>query len=343
MKIGLIGYFGSQAYSDDLIEYVTRKLLLEINPDAKIDSALLNKCSGGTDPDYLNSFDLIIHAGGSLLGKCTHPPIRDIANWADKVKTPIAIFGTGYRYEPDKEPLNSESNQRLQLLFSKAEMVCVRGWRTIYYLKQNGVDTSKIQVLADPVMACDIKLVMEPKYLMGNVRNMPNNEIQHSTTDKVHGLMAEIYDWLIEKYNLPLHLISFRHNIVEDCDLIGAAKVKEKMKYSYKVSIDSHTDPKQAFNSMNHAVFWFGQRLHPTIFAATQGIPFVGVEYQFDKMLDWVSTVGIDNYIHTKDVTLESFISAFNRVQRNMDTLKHILPIRIKELHKVAEKIMDLV
>ena len=102
VRFGLIGYFGSGAYSDDLIEYVTKKLLYDINPDIEFDSTLLQRCAGGTNVDYLNSFDLIIHAGGSLLGKCTHFPVRDITTWKDRVKTPLAIFGPGYRFEPDK-------------------------------------------------------------------------------------------------------------------------------------------------------------------------------------------------------------------------------------------------
>ena len=36
-NIGLIGFFGAGAYSDDLIEYTTRTLLLKHNPKAQID------------------------------------------------------------------------------------------------------------------------------------------------------------------------------------------------------------------------------------------------------------------------------------------------------------------
>src|SRR3990167_4322844 len=100
LKVGLIGYFGAGAYSDDLIEHVTKRLLLEVEPDLGFDSTILGRGEAASNPDYLNSFDLLIHCGGSLLGKCTHYPIRDISRWAGKVKTPLGIFGLGYRHEP---------------------------------------------------------------------------------------------------------------------------------------------------------------------------------------------------------------------------------------------------
>lgn len=342
MKIGLIGYFNAGAYSDDLIEYTTKRVLSSIRPNIEFDSSLLSRCAGGTDPEYLNSFDVIVHAGGSLLGKCTHYPIRDIADWTDRVKTPIAIFGTGYRYEPDKEPLNAEMKQRLQLLFSRAEVISLRGHRTVFYLKQNGIDVSKIHSLGDPVMACDIKLERNPHYIMGNVRNMPVNEVQHSTTENVQRLMAEIYDWLIDHWGVHLKLVSFRHNIDYDNDLKGAEQVKHKMKHGDKVHIVSSNNFIDAFEQMRESAFWFGQRFHPSVFAGIQGIPFVGVEYQFDKMLDWISTVGISNYIHAQYSTLDTFIGAFQKVSENMERLRSVLPVRVKEIHQVAEKIVGL-
>jgi len=341
-NIGLIGFFGAGAYSDDLIEYTTRTLLLKHNTKAQIDYKWREKTIRGTDPKLLNSFDLIIHAGGSLLGKCNHYPIRDIHSWHNKLKVPLAIFGAGYRYEPNKEPLNSVSRKRLQLLFEKAEVISVRGHKTMQHLKENGINTSKVISLGDPVMACDIKLEMEPMCVMGNVRNTPHNEIKHASNDHVQALMAEIYDWLIEEYDRPLILLSFR-NVGSDSDLVGATKTRDMMRNADRVLIRIPNNFKEAVNLMRHATFWFGQRLHPTIFAATQDIPYVGVEYQFDKMIDWASTVGIDGYINTKNATLETFIEKHNRIPRNRRKLMAALPIRIKEINEIAEKIMSLV
>lgn len=344
MKIGLIGYFGAGAYSDDLIEYVTKQLFLEVNPDIQFDSTILSKGPAGSDPSYLNSFDLLVHCGGSLLGKCTHFPIRDIDRWVDKVKTPLAVFGIGYRYEPDKEPLTQEMRNRIRLLFDKSEVITVRGEYTVKHLRENGIDTSKISSLADPVIACSLRFPsFGKKVLMGNVREMPREEIQHNSTKKVQRLMADCYDWLIDRYNIGLFLLSFRHNIPSDNDKTGAWRTRELMRNKDRVATYTVGDFMKTINFMINAKFYFGQRLHPTIFAATQGTPFVGVEYQFDKMLDWASTVGIDNIIHTRDATVESFIDAHGRVEANMKTLRKTLPQKINEIKKTVKEILNLV
>ena len=68
----------------------------------------------------------------------------------------------------------------------------------------------------------------------------------------------------------------------------------------------------------------------------------MGVEYQFDKMLDWTSTVGIDNVIHTGTGTLVDFIEAYYRVQENMAKLRETIPAKTAELRETAKKIIDL-
>jgi len=289
----------------------------------------------------LNGFDLIINAGGSLLGKCEHRPIHDIHKWHKKVDTPMAIFGTGYRYEPNKEPLNKERRQRLNLLFNKSKVISVRGHRSMHHLKTNGCDISKVISVGDPVMACDIPLNVTPRFIMGNVRDFPRTEIKHVSNEKTQKLMADIYDWLIEYYDMPLVLISFR-TVRRDDDSLGAKKVKARMKHANRVTIVSPKDFMKAVTLMKDAVFWFGQRLHPTVFAGIHDIPFVGVEYQFEKMVDWMSTVNIDNYINTRNATLDMFIEKFHTVPKNMNILKRVLPLRVQEIKNVASVIMRL-
>jgi len=178
---------------------------------------------------------------------------------------------------------------------------------------------------------------------MGNIRDMPGNEIQHVATDHVHGLMAEIYDWLIDQYNLPLHLISFRHNIPYDNDTEGIRKVRMKMRHANRVQSLVYPHFMNAVKCMGQAVFWFGQRLHPTIYAAINDTPFVGLEYQFGKMEDWAGTVGIDNYIFTETATLDDFIEKYHRAHANLVQIKKYLPVRVMGIRKIAQRIMELV
>ena len=342
IRVGLIGYFGAGAYSDDLIEDVTKRLLLEQRSDLVFDSTLLGRGGAASNPDYLNSFDLLVHCGGSLLGKCTHYPIRDIERWVNKVHTPLCIFGIGYRFEPDKEPLTLEMKQRVETLFDKAEIITVRGYKTKQHLEENGIDTSKISGYADPVTAYPAHIREQSRILVGNVRMMPDVEIQHASTEQVHRLMSQCYDWLINMYMTPLTLVSWRHNIEEDNDLRGAYRVVKMMKHKERVNIIAPKNYREAADVIDRATFYFGQRLHPTVYAATQGIPFIGMEYQFDKMLDWASTMNIDNVIHTGSAELVDFIETYTRVSENMEKLKQTIPRRAQELKETARRIGEI-
>ena len=341
-KVGLIVWAGFGAFSDDLIGYTQRQLLKKYISDAQIDDRLMHRRKIAGTAGYLNQFDLVVHGGGSLLGKCTHYPINSIGNWHKKLKPPLAIFGPGYRYEPGKEPLNQQSRRRLKLLFRKARVISVRGQRTVYHLRKNRIPIKKIHSLGDPVMACDIKLDRDPKYIMGNVRHSPPHEIKHVSNEVVQQGMANIYDWLIDYYDQPLVLISFR-NTKSDNDVIGAKLTKARMRNKKRVMIRAPKDFQQAVGLMKNATFWLGQRLHPTVFAGINDIPFVGIEYQFEKMMDWASTVGINNFMHTGDLSLETFQRNFEAVPENMKKLRRALPVRIEEINEVAQRIARLV
>ena len=341
-KIGLIVWAGFGAFSDDLIGYTQEQLLKQYIPDAQINDRLMHRRKTAGTAGFLNQFDLVVHGGGSLLGKCTHYPVNSIGNWHRKLKSPLAIFGPGYRYEPNLEPLKRSSRWRLKLLFRKAKVISVRGHRTVYHLRKNRIKVKKIHSLGDPVMACDIKLEKDPKYIMGNVRHSPQHEIKHVSNEVVQLGMAKIYDWLIDYYDQPLVLISFR-NTKSDNDVLGAKFTRAKMKNKKRVTIRAPKDWRQAVGLMKDASFWFGQRLHPTVFAGINDIPFVGIEYQFEKMMDWASTVGINNFMYTNDLSLETFKKNFEEVPQNMKKLRRALPTRIKEINEVAQQIARLV
>lgn len=342
VKIGLIGFFNTGAFSDDIIEYTTKSLLSRYMDNIVFDNNVLWNCGNGTKPEYLNSFDLIVHCGGSLLGKCTHPPLRDINLWIDKVSTPIVVFGTGYRYEKDKEPLKPEMRERMNLLFKKAEVVSLRGERSVAHCKENSIDVSKVCSLGDPAIACDMAPVKYPICIGGNVRDPQPEEVQHVPKQVTQKLMAQIYDWLIDFYNAPLVLTSFRHNYGFDNDVEGAEQTISLMKHADKASIFEPQNFQEAFNAVCRAKFWFGQRLHPSIFASIQDIPFVGLEYQFEKTLDWMTTVKSENYVWSNQ-TLDEFIEKFDDVAKEMEVIRvNTVKVR-KDICETAQKIMRLI
>lgn len=289
MKIGLIGFFHAGALSDDLILDATRLHLRRANPNVRLDENVMWNCvkEGKVDVDYLNSFNLLVLCGGSLLGKCTFQPVNTIAQWHRQVKTPIAIFGTGYRYERLYDPLPPVMRERMTILFERAYPIMLRGKRSVQHCERNGIPTKNVTCLGEPIIGAGYKVATRRKVLGGNVRNMPLEEAQYTDNSSVQKQLSQIYDWLIEETNLPLELLSFRE-VEGDSDLEGCLKVARMMKHGASVSIIHDGGIGGVLQYMNHT-FWFGARCHPAVYCAEVGTPFVGYECQFNKMEDFLS------------------------------------------------------
>ena len=318
-KIGLIGFFNAGALSDDLILDATKRHIKRVDPSAEIDENVMWKCvkEGKVNVDYLNSFNLLIIGGGSLLGKCTFQPVNSIANWIGKVKTPIAIFGTGYRYEKQYDPLPEAMRERMRILFDRAYPIMLRGKKSVYQCEKNGISVKNVTCLGEPIIGAGYKVTVRRQVLGGNVRNMPPDESQYTNNAGVQAQLAKIYDWLIDATKCDLELLSFRE-VPGDSDFEGIKKVVQLMKNKARVQMRVALRLDDLLCQMNHC-FWFGARCHPAVYAAAIGTSFVGYECQFNKMEDFLSVHDSNLYI-TPFKTLNDFkgtyFDAHNPVNR---------------------------
>jgi len=317
MKVGLIGFFGVGALSDDLILDATKRLILKERPKTVFDELVMWRSvkDGRVDVDYLNGFDLLVLCGGSLLGKCTFQPVNAIASWHDKVDTPLAIMGTGYRFEPRLEPLADDMRQRMRLLFKKAYPIMLRGLRTVYHCGNNGIPLENVKCLGEPIIGAGYDSPTRRRSIIGgNVRNMPWNEVQYTDNTVVQKLLAQVYDWLIEETGMDVELLALRE-YPDDNDLEGALRVVKMMRNGDRVHIGHKLTIGELRRVMNYS-FWFGARCHPAVYCAAVGIPFVGFEAQFNKMEDFLSVHKSSCYI-TAFGDLEKFKEKYKEA---MDT-----------------------
>ena len=335
MKIGLIGFFGVGAYSDDMINITTQKIFRNINPGVTFDSNVMWRCAKGAYLDYLNGFDLLVLCGGSLLGKCTFPPINRISEWAHKLYTPLSMFGTAYRLEPDKEPLSPTMQQRMKLLFETAQVIMLRGKRSIYWCNRNEISTEKVEALGDPLLGLSYEKKKRRDVIGGNVRNMPPSEVQYTSNDYVQGKMATIYEYLIDLFDLPLEFYVFRDQPLDN-DGEGALKTMMKMKDIDNCEIRRFDSAWEAFNSIDMQ-FWFGQRLHPAVFCAATKTSFIGLDTQFEKMKDFMSSINSSNYIDVRQ-NLDDFKEIFKAPKANDSGVESAR----KRVKATAKKIVEL-
>lgn len=341
MKIGLVVYAGVGAYSDDALSYVTQNVFRSYDPGVEIDDKLIQR---HPSVELLNSYDLIVIGGGSLLGKCEFHPVSSIHKWHEKVKVPLAVFGTGYRYEPDKEPLNAKHRRRMQLLFDKADIITLRGYRSLYWCQRNNIDTEKVEAFGDPIFAFEPERKHGDENIIGgNVRELQDIEVQHSSNIHIWNYMAQVYDWLLEEDpDRRLSLLSFRHNNVADNDAAAAEKVKQIMRYQDRVTVEKYASMIKTVRRLSQTGFWFGQRLHPSILALIFGIPTIFFEYQFEKTVDALSVLDLtDCIIQSTDGDIRTFTTKYDKITQSR-VGKKIERVR-GDIYRVGKKILRLV
>lgn len=323
MRIYLLGYFGSGAYADDLIRDITREMILEICPDAVIDDRTTRPCptTGEQVADFFNKFyDLVIFCGGSLLGRLRLPPFHRIEQWADKLKTPLILLGTGWREEID--PLNAEETERMRLLLDTAEAVFVRGRLTVTNIYQRGLPADKVKALGDPGLCFvpgDAMHVPAPRKFGVVVRQMSNIEIQQDPertcpNEQFQWELAKLLDHLVHEncgqfcYFFPFCPPNRSHD--NDYEGIKAVQSMMKNRHLTRVADDySAFGLRSMVTAMGKMDFVISQRLHGTLPNIAQGAVTFPIEYQFGKMTDSLSIDGLER--------LKDLITPMKRVTKD--------------------------
>jgi len=173
MKIGLVGFYGFNAYSD---EFLAKAIQDEFNRHAEIKWQILPLGHGS-----YKDLDLVILGGGSLLGH----PFSELQNYLKSSETPFVIFGTGVREFQDMGGL--------RYLWDRASLIAVRGAVSLERLDEAGFNTSKISVCGDPIFLFeDEQLDKNP--VMGGVfrphRNVDSAWLDHAF-DTIQELRGE--------------------------------------------------------------------------------------------------------------------------------------------------------
>jgi hypothetical protein len=89
--------------------------------------------------------------GGSLLGLPFNGLVRGLKN----SDCPFCIFGTGFRgINPGNLGLD-----HLRYLWKRAVLIALRGKKCVEHLSKLGVDTSKVDLLGEPILLSDKRQV----------------------------------------------------------------------------------------------------------------------------------------------------------------------------------------
>jgi len=304
LNIGIAGYYGNNEVCDDLLEYAIKKEI------GKHIDAKWTRLDYGI-PSYIGEFsrfDFIILGGGSLLGL----PFPMLVNDLKQTDCQFYIFGTGFR--------EMHNFSHLKYLWDRASLIAVRGSTSIKRLDNHGLDTSRIEVLGDPIFLLEPRPKREPEYVGGVMRSKLLN----------YRRMDAIFNYLRFNEKKAIRLFSF-------CDRQGDLTPRE---HGYQVE---SVNIANANEKVARSSFWFGNRLHPFCLALINSIPTIGLEIEFRKIED--VCVVLDYPYWLREADLSDFDELYNRLIGNWSETSKKLSFQINQtreyLQEFAKKIVE--
>ncbi|ANF98507.1 polysaccharide pyruvyl transferase CsaB [Paenibacillus bovis] len=254
----------------------------------------------------LKESDGLISGGGSLLqdstGLLTIPYYLGIVHIAQWVRKPVFIYAQGVG--PVQRPFFFKW---IRNVFRKSAYISVRDQESASLLGRMGIDSSSVEVVADPVMGLplpDGNSAASSTASHGSAHQAAETA-SYSTTDSIPVIGISVRFWDKQRRELdgiaeglkllssqrPVHLRFLPFHLPDDeqasryvIDKIGDISGNG----SIISTADQVTDPQQMLAEVSRCHMLLGMRLHSLIYAASQSVPLMGISYdpKIDQFLN---------------------------------------------------------
>ena len=334
-KILLLGWYGHNAIGDDIIAEVTKHLFFKEaeKRDIKLQFvplSIIKNFKRRTIYQYLFKNDLIIIGGGSILGFDSMNLYMTIFGF-DRInlhkisrnrKTPLVIFGGGFRRE--KEKLPEKDRIHMKKLFDRAILKGVRGPVSQQLFISNRI-VNDVDVIGDPALSfypTSVKNKLNGDFNVGmNVRFMKTGEPQYLKNEEIYTIFAKLADYFVEE-GAQMHFFSFTEN-KQDSDTEAAKKVIKLMKHKTNPKlIPFSNDTLKMCSLIGEFDYLISQRIHPCILGWVQKVPNMGFEYQFLKTTDFMNSIGMDEFIiRTDEFSFNDYLDKYEKMKQNRQSI----------------------
>ena len=327
MRIGICTDNNPAAFNDTLLSAFTTTEIKKQCPECEVHAIWR-----AAFKDF-SSCDAVVLGGGSLLGEFDIPPFDTISKWGDLYKGGVYVLGSGYRYYPDKKLLSGRYKENMRILFEQAERICLRGHKTLELCKQNELDTARVELLADCVFLAAPQVHTERERIGFNVRE--NYEDQKMPFGELLPKLAEAFDYIAQRENRPIAFLA-----PYPLDIISNQKVNDKMHIHGTIS--KAKNQFSHYEELRKLSLFFGMRSHTQLLAGINHIPFLPLEYHFDKMWDALSPLGLQDWVlNIKDINMETISKLYDK---RFEFLYHFFEGAVKkntELKVFVSKILE--
>lgn len=327
-KIRIYDWHGNNAVGDDLIHTITLKQI----------SSTARKLPVSINCNHNIFYDGCMLGGGTLLGHGVYfSRIRRIFKYYTK---PYMIFGTGVR-KPDTR-LSTAEKIKLQDFCRKAHSVCVRGFNSAQWLAEYDIDNVIVagdaalafEPIEIPAPTGDFKVGICPRMVHGGLRK----EEQRGSNIHDLKLLAQICDRIVKTYRADLFFFDLNHNRFDRDDeaiqaICGLMSERVAARSATVYSFTDNTDPITAFSRLGKMDFIVSKRMHPSLMSWIQGVPSIGLDYQFDKTIDAFSVLGIENcVIDIRTCTPASYIELMEYILTDAQKISYVVTEKSKQL-----------
>jgi len=293
MRIALSGYYGFDNAGDEALLSAITSTIKKLEPaaDFVVFSGHPRKTSSlhGIRAVYylhpgqllheLFRADLLISGGGSIFQDITSarslPYYISVVALAKILGKPVIFYAQGVG------PINrSLSKFLMRLVGNRVDLITLRDHDSAIYLERLGVSRPPMIITSDPVFSLqpepgdreDMDKLLQEMGLRGQVL-VGVAVRQWLALEGYQEALARVLDELAERDCRILFI-----PMAYPEDIPAARKVMNLMKND-ALLLERHLGAREHLALIAHLDIMIGMRLHALIFAASQGVPFVGISY----------------------------------------------------------------
>ena len=351
MRVMISGYYGFRNTGDDSLLKVIIENLQQVSP--KFDITVLSqkpretrKIYGVKSINRRNPFrvlfnmlkgGLLINGGGSLLQDVTSTKsllyYLAIMRMAKACGMKVMVYANGIG------PIRNEKNKkRVKSTLQLVDAITLRDVMSFRELEDLHIRRDKMQVTADPAFALEAVpeervseifkaegIAEDKEYFALSVREAPDNR-----TDFVERV-ASVCDYAYEKYGLNPLIISMQP---KDKGISG--RIKRMMKYN-AADLEGSYSATEILGVIRRTKLVIGMRLHTLIYAATCGVPMLGLSY--DPKVDAVLEVlGQDYGTAVSDLNVEVLKSHIDEIMSRHTEISRKLMLITEDMHEEIKR-----
>jgi polysaccharide pyruvyl transferase CsaB len=349
--VALLGYYGFANAGDEAILRSMIADLREKDPD--IEFSVLSGDPAKTASYYrvkavhrmrfgevfkvLRSCDLLIVGGGGLLQDATSgrsiPYYLGVTYLAKLLGKRVMFYAQGVG------PIRGWRGKFLtKMIVNKVDYITVRDRGSLELLQSLGVRRPPMEVTADPVLLLRpsgeerVNKIFREKGVAKGDRIIGVSVRNWKEYDEYKTALAEALNHIVRELEVKVAFIPMHH----PHDIEASADVM-RMIEGESILIDEELSPEELLTVIGKMDFIVGMRLHSLIFAATMGVPAVGITYDA-KVKQFMELAGIPQGGTIEELNVADLLIAIQETWRKREELLKNMKERITRLQGLSAR-----